>query len=66
MVRINERNAALEAAAKIAEGEVYHGRYRTWPWWKPQADGTRGNLDKEDPQVKHADATAAAIRALMD
>lgn len=57
-------NKGLEAAAKIAEGEVYEGRYRTWAWWEPDKFGNRGNLAQDSEQVKHADETAAAIRAL--
>lgn len=56
------RAAAFEEAAKIAEGEVYKERYRTWPWWKHDAD-TIGNRDNESDLVKHCDDIAAAIRS---
>lgn len=55
--------AEREACAEIAVGEVYHNeRFRTWPWWKPQPDGTRGNRSNESDIVRHADDIAAAIR----
>lgn len=54
----------IEEAAKMAEGEQYKGRYRTWPWWKPDQYGNRGNLDKDREIVKHCDDIAAAIRSL--
>lgn len=54
--------AERERSAKIAEGEPHHERYRTWPWWKPQPDGTRGNLANENETVRHCDKIAAAIR----
>lgn len=53
-----------EAAAKIAEGEVYHERYRTWSWWYEDQVGDRANLAADDLMVKHCDDIAAAIRAL--
>lgn len=59
------RLKALEEAAKIAEGEVYLYRYRTWPWWQ-NPDGTKGNRANESELVKHCDVIAAAIRALME
>lgn len=58
------RAAALEEAAKVAEGEIYHTRYRTWSFWKVGHDGTRGNQANDSSHVKHCDEIAAAIRAL--
>jgi hypothetical protein len=58
------RNAALEAAAKVAEGEVYEERYRTWSFW-PEIDGGRSNAHRQTDLVKHSDQIAAAIRALQ-
>jgi hypothetical protein len=52
------RGNALEEAAKIADGEVVHHRYRTWPWW---GDGNRAN---ESELTQHSDHIAAAIRSL--
>jgi len=49
--------------AKVARGTPYHGRYRTWPWWA-NPDGSQGNRENESDVVRHADAIAAAIRAL--
>lgn len=57
-IRADER----EKCAKVAEGEVYKERYRTWPWWKLD-DGTVGNASHESAHVKHADAIASAIRS---
>lgn len=54
----------IERAAKVAEGEVYHHRYRTWPFWPENSDGGRGNLSEESEIVLHADKIAAAIRQL--
>lgn len=55
--------AERERAAKIAEGEVYAHRYRTWPFWPVQKDGTRGNRSSASEIVKHCDKIAAAIRS---
>lgn len=55
---------AYERAARVAEGEVYHERYRTWPFWPVNETGGRGNRDRDDELVKHCDRIAAAIRAL--
>ncbi len=52
-----------ERAAGVADGTTYHGRYRTWPWWA-NPDGSQGNRENESDVVQHADAVAAAIRAL--
>ena len=58
------RRDGMEEAAKIAEGEVYLERYRTWPWWKSYGTGNRsGNRAAESDVVVHCDAIAAAIRA---
>ena len=57
---------ALEKAAKIAEGEVYHQRYRTWDWWPVNDLGGRGNVDREDQLAQHCDKIASAIRALTE
>ncbi len=58
------RREGMEEAAKIAEGEVYLERYRTWPWWKSYGTGNRsGNRAAESDVVIHCDAIAAAIRA---
>lgn len=48
----------VEACAKVAKGDVYKDRYRTWPWWN---GGNRGN---DDRAVMLADQIAAAIRSL--
>jgi hypothetical protein len=47
-----------EACAKIAEGDLFEVRYRTWPHWNPG-----GNLSRERDVAQLAEATAAAIRA---
>ena len=60
--RTDSRNEGLREAAALARGEVYMGRYRTWPWWK-NADGSQGNRDKEDRSVIHSDDISAAILA---
>jgi hypothetical protein len=54
--------AERERCARIARGDVYSERYRTWPWWEVQKDGTRGNRSRESELVKHCDDIAAAIR----
>lgn len=55
--------AERERCARMADGTPYHGRYRTWPWWA-NPDGSQGNRENESDVVRHADAIAAAIRAL--
>lgn len=55
--------AERERCARVADGTPYHGRYRTWPWWA-NPDGSQGNRENESDVVRHADAIAAAIRAL--
>jgi len=62
MIRL-ARQAALEEAARMAEGKVYKELYRTWPWWLNR-DGSQGNASNERDLVQHADKIAAAIRAL--
>ena len=47
-----------EACAKIAEGDLFEVRYRSWPHWNPG-----GNLSRERDVTQLAEATAAAIRA---
>ncbi len=49
---------ALEAAARLAEGQVVDRHYRTWPWW---GTGSRG---KDTQLVKFCDELAKQIRAL--
>jgi hypothetical protein len=56
---------ALERAAVVAEGTVYHELYRTWPWWT-NPDGSQGNRGEESDVVRHADEIAAAIRAMKE
>lgn len=53
--------AERKRCADVARGEVYKGRYRTWPFWPVQRDGTRGNRDNESDLVRHADAIAEEI-----
>lgn len=55
--------AERERCAAIATGEVYKERYRTWPFWPVQRDGTRGNRSNESDLVRHADDIATAIRS---
>lgn len=54
--------AERERCAKIAEGQTYKERYRTWAWWLPLRDGTRGNVSQQSEMARHADDIAAAIR----
>jgi len=49
--------ACREAAAKVARGDVYKERYRTWPF----REGDRSN---ENEITKHSDDIANAIEAL--
>jgi hypothetical protein len=53
-----------EEMARIAEGETYLERYRTWRFWPTEPDGSKGNLALDCELVKHSDAIAAAIRAM--
>lgn len=55
---LGEEKTIIEAAAKIVQGEVYRGRYRTWPWW---GDGNRAT---DSELVQFSDAAADQIRAL--
>jgi len=55
----------IERSAKVASGEIYKERYRTWPFWK-KADGWQGNVSDESDIAKHSDSIAAAIRQLGD
>ena len=57
------RREGMEEAAKIAEGEIYNERYRTWPWWEDRPGYGRGNVSEDSQLVLHCDAIAAAIRA---
>lgn len=53
-----------ERAARIAAGDVYQERYRTWLFWPADRLGEPANVDKENRLATHADAVAAAIRSL--
>lgn len=56
---------AIEEAAKVADGENYHGAWRTWSFYKPDAMGNRMNDDINGGNLsRHSDNIAAAIRAL--
>ena len=52
--------AALEQAAKMVEGDLIEGRYRSWPSWNPD-----GNLSIERDAAKLTAALAKAIRDLI-
>jgi len=52
------RDEGLEMAAKVAEGEIVGGRYRTWPLLGS------GDYGPSNPITIHSDELAAAIRAL--
>lgn len=57
MIKQSDVETLREALARIAEGNVIHEHYRTWPHWNPG-----GNLSVERDVARLAIATAAAIR----
>jgi len=57
-------NEALEQAAKLAEGKVYKEVYVTWPWWRTDAFGNRGNIHRNDDRATHCQRIAYEIRNL--
>lgn len=57
-------NVCAEEMAKVAEGETYLERYRTWSFWPADRDGLKGNRAPDSELVKHSDAIAAAIRCM--
>jgi hypothetical protein len=54
----------IHQAAQIARGDIYHERYRTWPFWEQNPDGTRGNRANDSALVIHCDKIAGAITEL--
>lgn len=51
----------LKNAAKLARGETYKGRYRTWSFWPVNETGGRGNVDGTGEIAKHCDKIASLI-----
>jgi len=52
-----------EECARIVEGQVYHERYRTWPFWNEIPSG-RPNRSEANELVTHCDKLASLIRQI--